>query len=119
MEGVGSMLGFGIDLSAGLGSIFDVIEGAVDPVLFDCILRDLQSRLRFLRLFLNASGIDAVDRKIVVVAGAAGETNRSLVAAPVVLRERSQQREGGPIAPMVRQIRNLIRTYHGPGLGRR
>src|SRR5208337_561250 len=113
------MLGFGIDLAPGLGTVFDVVQGAVDTVFFDRILRDLQAGLRFLSLLLDAAGIDAVDRKIVVVAGAASETNRSLVAAPIVLRERSQQREGGPIAPIVRKIRNLIRPYYGPGLGRR
>jgi hypothetical protein len=61
VEVVGSVLGFSVNLSAGLGSIFDVIQGGVDTVFFNRILRDLQARLRLLRLFLNAAGVDPVD----------------------------------------------------------
>jgi hypothetical protein len=100
-----------------LRSIFDVVEGAIDTLFLDRILGDLQARLRLLCLFLNAAGVYAVNRKVIVVAGTSGESNRPLVAAAVVLRERSQQGEGGPVAPIVCQIRNLIRPYHGSRLG--
>ena len=80
-------------------------ERAVDAILFDRVLRNLQAGLRFLRLFLNASGVNSVEPEVVVVAGAAGKANRALVAASVVLREGSEKSEARPVAAVVREIR--------------
>ena len=91
MPFVGAVLGFDIDLTARLRAVFGVIKGAIDSIFLDRVLRDLQARLRFLRLLLNASGIHAIDLKVVVVAGTAGKTNGALVAATVVLSERSEK----------------------------
>ena len=91
MEVVRAGLGDHVDLAARLSAVFGVIQSAADAVFLDGILRDLQTGLRFLSLLLNASGVDAVELKIVVVPGAAREANGSLIAAAVILRERARE----------------------------
>src|ERR1700733_4262490 len=105
---VGAVLGFDIDLPARLRAVFGVIKGAIDAILLDRVLRDLQARLRFLSLLLNASGIHAINLKVVVVAGTAGKTNGALVAATVVLSERSEKGKAGPIAAVIRKVCDLV-----------
>src|SRR5580704_8958227 len=89
-------------------AVFGVIKGAIDSILLDRVLRDLQARLRFLSLLLNASGIHAINLKVVVVAGTAGKTNGALVAATVVLSERSEKCKAGPIAAVIRKVGDLV-----------
>ena len=61
MKIIRSRLGDHVDLAAGLGAVFRVVQGAVDAIFLDGVLRNLQAGLRFLRLLLNAAGIDAVE----------------------------------------------------------
>src|SRR4029077_13927050 len=85
---VGPGLGNDIDLSARLGAVLCVVQPAVDAILFDRILRNLQTGLRFLRLLLNTARIHTIEGEVVVIAGSAGETDGTLVAASVVLGKR-------------------------------
>ena len=84
---IGTRFGDDVNLSAGLRAVFRVVQSAVDAVLLDCILRNLQTGLRLLGLLLNTAGIDAVKLKVVVVSCAAGEANRTLITATVILRK--------------------------------
>src|SRR5882724_1191677 len=97
MQLISSGLRDHVYLATRLGAVFGIVQSAADTIFFDCILGNLQTRLRFLGLFLNAAGVDAVDLKIVVVAGPAREPNGSLVAAAVILGERREQGETGPV----------------------
>ncbi len=63
--------------------------------------------MRFLGLFLNTSGVHTVEVKVVVIASPTGETDGALIAATVILRERCQQREARPVAPIDRKIGDL------------
>ena len=85
MPVIRARLGHHIDLTTCLGTIFRIVQGAVDAILFDCILRDLQTRLRFLSLLLNASRVDPVNLEVVVITRTSGETNCALITAPVIL----------------------------------
>ena len=105
MQLVGAGLGDHIYLATGLGAVFRVVQGAADTIFFDCVLRDLQARLRFLGLLLDSAGVNAVNLKIVVVACSSCEANGSLIAATIVLGERSEESETGPVTPVVRKIR--------------
>ncbi len=109
--GVGAVLGFDVDLAARLGTVFRIVQRAVDAILLDSVLRNLQAGLRFLGLLLNAAGIDAVNLKVVVVSGAAGEANRSLVAAAVILSEGREEGEAGPVASIVGEVSDLLGVY--------
>src|SRR3984957_4919215 len=115
---VGAVLGFDIDLTARLRAVFGVIKGAIDSIFLDRVLGDLQARLRFLSLLLNASGIHAIDLKVVVVAGTAGKTNGALVAAPVVLSERSEKCKARPVAAVIRKVGDLVAGDDRGGLSR-
>ena len=108
MPVVGAVLGLDVDLAAGLRAIFRIVQRAVDAILLNGVLRNLQAGLRFLSLLLNAAGVDAVNLKVVVVARAAGKANGALIAAAVILSEGREQGEAGPVAPVVGQIRDLI-----------
>src|SRR5579862_49560 len=98
---VGAALGFDINLAACLRAILDIVDGAVHAIFLNRILGDLQASLRFLGLLLNAAGVYAVDGKIVVIAGAACEPDRALVASTIILRERREQSEARPVAAIV------------------
>src|SRR5580693_5263126 len=50
-----------VNLPASLRAILGVVEGAIDAILCDRIFGNLQSRLRLLRLFLNSSGVHAIE----------------------------------------------------------
>ena len=117
MHFIGARLGDHIDLAACLGAIFRVIESAVDTVFLDCVLRNLQTCLRLLSLFLDAACVNAVNLKIVVVARPASETNGSLIATPIILGEGREQSETSPVAPIVRKIGDLIGVNDGGRLG--
>ena len=117
MQFIGARLGDHIDLAARLGAVFRVVESAVDTVFLDCVLRNLQTCLRFLGLFLNAACVNAINLKVVVVARASRETNGSLIAAPIILGEGREQSETGPVAPVVRKICDLIGVNDGGRLG--
>lgn len=118
MEIIRARLGDHVNLAARLRPVFGIIQSAVDAVFADCVLRDMQTGLRFLGLLLNASGIDAVKLKIVIVSGATREANGSLIAAAVVLRERGEKSETCPIAPVVWEICDLIGADNGRSFGR-
>ena len=78
----------------------------------------MQAGLRFLRLLLNAAGIDTVNREVVVVARPAGKPDGALVTSAIVLSKGSQQGEAGPISAVVRKIADLGRIDNGRSLGR-
>src|ERR1035441_6949030 len=71
-----------------------------------------------MRLLLTASRVDSIEGKVVIVAGAARETDGTLIAAAVVLREGREQREAGPVASIIRQIGDLVCVNHCRSLGR-
>ena len=114
---IGPRLRDHVDLTTGLRAILRIVQGTVDAILFDGVLRDLQTGLRFLRLLLNAAGVNTIERKIVIVTGAPGEADRSLIATAIILRERSKQRKTGPISTIVGKIRDLFRVDYGCRLG--
>ncbi len=117
MQLIGARLGDHVDLATRLGAIFRIVQSAADAIFLDCVLRNLQARLRFLGLFLNAACVHAVNLKIIVVARSSCEANGSLIAATVILGERREQRETGPVAPVVREIRDLTRINDGGRFG--
>ncbi len=90
VEVIRPRLGDDIDLPTGLSAIFSIIECAIDAVLGDGILGDLQPNLRFLSLLLDAAGIYSVEIKIIVVNGAARVTDGALIAPAIILSERRE-----------------------------
>ncbi len=101
-------LGFYVDLAARLCAVFRVVQSAVDAIFLDCVLGNLQTRLRLLGLLLNAASIDTVNLEVVVVSCAAGEADRSLIAATVILGERCEEGETSPVTPVVGKVCDLV-----------
>ena len=87
-----------IDLPAVLCAVFRIVSRAVNAVLLDGILRDLQADLRFLSLLLNSAGVYSIEAEIIVVTGVSSEANGALVAPAIILREGCEQRQAGPVA---------------------
>src|SRR5580700_10583479 len=96
-----------VNLAAGLGAIFCIVQGAADPILLDRIRGYLQAGLGFLGLFLDSAGVNAIKLKVVIISRPASETNRSLIAATVVLSKGGEKCKTCPIASVVRKVRDL------------
>ena len=99
-------------LAARLSAVFRIVQSAVDAIFLNCVLGNLQTSLRLLRLLLNTAGVDAVNLKVIVVSRAAGKANGALIAATVVLSKGGEKRETSPVAPVVGKICDLIRVNH-------
>src|SRR5580692_8742570 len=109
-------LGDNVDLAAGLGTVFRVIERGAHAIFGDGIRRNLQTDFGFLRLLLNTRRVHAVKGKVVVVAGPAGETNCALVAAAVV-SPWGEASEIGPVSAVQREVFDLVLADHDAALG--
>ncbi len=70
-------------------------------------------------LFLNTACVDAINLEVVVIARAAGEANRTLIAATIILGERCEKRETCPVASVVGKVRDLVFPDDRGRLGRR
>src|SRR5262249_12712352 len=115
---IGTVLGLDINLSAGLRAVFHVVQGTADLIFLDRILRNLQAGLGFLGLLLNAAGVDAIEREIVIVASPSGKADGALITATVILSEWSKECEAGPVPPVIGQFRDLISVDNGGSFGR-
>ncbi len=77
---VGSGLGNHADLRAAGGSGLGGVVRSADAKFGDGVERDVQPRVRLLRLFLHAAGIDAVEHEVAVVERVAVELDGALPA---------------------------------------
>src|SRR5262249_51784473 len=93
MKLIAAGLGDDIDLSASSGTAFRSVDGGVYTELGDRFQRDLQSRFRFLWLFLDAAGINAIEREVVVVSGTAVEADIAFRTTSSIDGTRSHQHQ--------------------------
>ena len=96
MELVGSGLRDDIDLRAAGGAALGGVDARGDAEFGDRIERDVQAGLGLLRLFLDAAGVDAVEREVAVVERVAVEANARAVRRRRCLSRRGRASSGWP-----------------------
>src|SRR5262249_57143938 len=84
------------------------IDGGADTKLRDGVESDIEPGVGFLRLFLDAAGVDAVKSKVAVVQGVAGEADGALGAVAVIDSAWRQQHQAGPVTSADRNLFNLL-----------
>ena len=72
------------------------------------VQRNGQPHSRLLVLLLDASGIEAIEGVVVVVRASPDESNVPLAAAAEVDSARGEQCQGGPVAPVQRDVLYLF-----------
>ena len=119
MKLVAAGLGHHLDLHAAGGAALGGVDRRADAKLGDRVERDVEPRLRFLRLLLHAVVVDAVEGIVRVVDGVTVEADVALRAVAVIHRARGQQHQAGPVAAADRNFLDLLRFDQSADFGRR
>ena len=96
------------DLGPSRPALIRGIERGSHSKFRDRVHRNGQAHSRLLVLLLDASGIEPIEGVIVVVRASPDESNVPLAAAAEVDSARGEQGEGGPVAPVQRDVLYLF-----------
>src|SRR5262249_40127759 len=88
-----------VNLRAAGRTSFSCIDVSANAKLGNRVERNVEARVGFLRLFLNAAGVDAIESEVTVIERVTREADCPLGAISIVNRAGHKQHQAGPVSP--------------------